>query len=114
MPNDSGADLRRRALRSARAFASVLSPCQTISQDRHHLLHAGLAGELLLALHVSLRACQHDFSFRRDPSVRLVSNTRLPQPEREHGADDYVSEPGDTGGAQVRGDARVGEAQGEH
>lgn len=97
--NDSGTDMCRWALWLAGALASLLSSRQTIPQDRHHLFDAGLVGKLLLALHVSLRACQHDFGFRRNQKLCLVPDNRLPQPEREHGADDNVSQLGDTGSA---------------
>lgn len=97
MPDDPGVDLCRRALRLAGAAAGVLPSCQTISSNRHYLLDAGVARELLLAVHVRLRAGQHDTRLRRDAELRPVSDARLPPTEREHGSNDNVQEPGDTG-----------------
>lgn len=78
-------------LRSSGAFASLLPSCQTVSSNRYHLFDAHFIGKLLLALHVSIRACEYDFGLRGNQIICLVSNWRFSQSQREYGADDYVS-----------------------
>lgn len=72
------------------------------------MFDAHFVGKLLLAIHVSIRACQYDLSLRGNESICFVPNGRLPQSQREYGTDDHVSKSRNTRSQKVRSDARVG------
>ena len=62
---------------------------------------AVFAGELLLALHVGVRAGEHDPGLHRDARPRRLSQRPLLRPLRVHGPDDHEQEPRGLGTRQV-------------
>lgn len=80
----------RGALRPAGAVAGVLPSLQAVSAHRGGLPDAHLAGELLLALHIRLRAGQHDPVVRGEQGALAVQVPGVSAPIRIDGADDHV------------------------
>lgn len=73
--------------------------------------HAHIFRELLLAIHVSVRIGKHDSGFHRAASVRVIPDTRVPEPLRIHGPDDHVPKLRSPRGKEVRSHAQLGPKQ---
>lgn len=80
----------RGTLRSAGAAAGMLPSLQAVPAHRGRLSDADIAGELLLALHIRLRAGQHDIVVRGEQGALSVQMPGVPQSVRVDGADDNV------------------------
>lgn len=68
----------------------MLPSLQAVPAHRGRLPDADLAGELLLALHIRLRAGQHDTVVRGEQGACAVQMPRISPSVRVDGADDNV------------------------